>query len=154
MEHPSLYVIGSRPYSLKRFHSSTPSVSGIYSSLKVRVVLFGVCHRFLTCSLGVPFLFRVGLAIVLRCKAQVMQSSERDNILNLLLHPPSGILPDTADAFLELTTAVKLKDGDVLKQRAKLFDAQMKRQAQSRTLPSQTSSMSSTTAPSISLPRR
>ncbi|KIP02681.1 hypothetical protein PHLGIDRAFT_78784 [Phlebiopsis gigantea 11061_1 CR5-6] len=103
---------------------------------------------------GVPFLFRVGLAIVLRCKAQVMQSSERDNILNLLLHPPSGILPDTADAFLELTTAVKLKDGDVLKQRAKLFDAQMKRQAQSRTLPSQTSSMSSTTAPSISLPRR
>ena len=81
-----------------------------------------------------PYLFRVGLAIVSHCKAQVMGSSDRDAILNTLLHPPSTLLPSTADAFLELTTAVKLKDDDVRKQRIKLFDAHMKKQNQVRNL--------------------
>ena len=64
---------------------------------------------------GVPFLFRVGLAIVSRCRPQVLQLSERDAILNLLLHPRSALLPPTADAFLEIAAAVKLKDDDVRK---------------------------------------
>ena len=82
-----------------------------------------------------------------------MQTSERDAVLRTLLHPPSGLLPSTADAFLELTAATKLKDDDIRKQRSKLFDAQMKRQAQTRTLVSQTSSVGSV-QPSISLPQK
>ena len=101
-----------------------------------------------------PFLFRVGLAIMMRFKQQVMQSAERDVILNLLLHPPLSVLPSTADAFLELTTAVKLKDEDVRKQRAKLAEAHVKRQNQARTLASQATSAGLPGLPAISLPRK
>ncbi|EKM60161.1 uncharacterized protein PHACADRAFT_82476 [Phanerochaete carnosa HHB-10118-sp] len=100
---------------------------------------------------GAPFLFRVGLAIMMRCKQQVMQCAQRDMILNLLLHPPASMLPATADAFLELTTAVKLKDEDVRKQRAKLAEAHVKRQNLARTFASQAGLPG---LPAISLPRK
>lgn len=104
--------------------------------------------------LGVPYLFRVGLAIIMRCKQQVMQTSERDAILHTLLHPPSTLLPSTADAFLEATLAVKLKDDDVRKQRIKLFDAHIKQQTKARNLASQAGPGGAAGAPSISLPRK
>lgn len=99
---------------------------------------------------GVPFLFRVGLAIVSLCKQQVLELSNRDAILNLLLHPPSAILPSTAEAFLDVTAAVKLKDDDIRKQRTKLFEAHSKRQNR----PPQNGSAGLSGVPSISLPRK
>ncbi|KAJ3548368.1 hypothetical protein NM688_g5306 [Phlebia brevispora] len=99
---------------------------------------------------GVVFLFRVGLAIMQCCKQTVMQTAERDAVLNTLLHPPALCLPSNAETFLEMASSVKLKDDDVRRQRTKL-EAQVKRQTQARAHTSQVTA--SGAVPSISLPR-
>ncbi|KAF8989257.1 RabGAP/TBC [Cyathus striatus] len=76
---------------------------------------------------GIPFLLRVGLAIMQCCRRQVLGSTSEDALLALLRHPPQAVLPSTPDAFLTLTFSVKLKDDDVRKQRVKM-EALVKRQ--------------------------
>ena len=76
--------------------------------------------------IGVTFLFRVGLAIIQCCKPTITATADRDMILNTLLHPPSALLPASPDTFVELALALRFKDDDVRKQRAKL-EAQSRR---------------------------
>lgn len=94
---------------------------------------------------GVPFLLRVGLAIVSACRRQILDSTSEPEVLRLLAHPHPSMLPATADAFISLAFSVKLKDDDIRKQRVKM-EAQVKRQTQAPRLVS-------TSAATISLPR-
>lgn len=91
-----------------------------------------------------PFLIRVGLAIVSCCRTQILESRSDETVLALLQHLHPNLLPSTSDSFLQLALSVKLKDDDVRKQRIKM-EAQVKRQTQ-------TPRMTSTHG-SISLPR-
>lgn len=78
---------------------------------------------------GVPFLLRVGIAIMQCCRRGILESTSDRAVLQLLNHPPSPLLPPSADAFLTLVFGVKLKDDDMRKQRVKM-EAQVKRQTQ------------------------
>ncbi|TFK32573.1 rab-GTPase-TBC domain-containing protein [Crucibulum laeve] len=92
---------------------------------------------------GVPFLFRVAMALVTCCRRQILDTKSEETLLKMLHHPPPTWLPPTPEGFLSLVFSVKLKDDDVRKQRVKM-EAQVKRQTQ---MPR------STGAGSISLPR-
>lgn len=78
---------------------------------------------------GVPFLLRVGLALVLTCRRQILDATSEAAVLRHLSQPSLSLLPPTADAFITLAFSVKLKDDDVRKQRVKM-EAQVKRQTQ------------------------
>ncbi|KAI0344356.1 TBC-domain-containing protein [Trametopsis cervina] len=96
---------------------------------------------------GITFMFRVGLAIVQCCKQAILHTPDRETILNMLLHPPSQMLPASPDGFIEIASTLKFKDDDLRKQRNKL-DAQNKRHTQSRG-----SSALAPTAPFMKAPR-
>ncbi len=78
---------------------------------------------------GVPFLLRVGIAIMQCCRRSILEATNDSALLQLLRRPPSNLLPPSADAFLTLVFGVKLKDDDMRKQRVKM-EAQVKRQTQ------------------------
>ncbi|KZT00910.1 uncharacterized protein LAESUDRAFT_816259 [Laetiporus sulphureus 93-53] len=98
---------------------------------------------------GVPFLFRVGLAIMSCCRRMLLQCQSQQSLLTILTRPPISSLPPAADSFIELAFSMKIRDDDLFKQR-KQMEAQLKRQTQNRGL----SSVSSRgLTPIISLPR-
>jgi TBC1 domain family member 10 len=80
-------------------------------------------------SLGVPFLFRVGLAIASCCRKQLLEARDGHTALALLSEPPSECLPDNVEAFVTLAYSMKLKDDDIQKQRLKM-EAQLRKQNQ------------------------
>ncbi|KAF5346504.1 hypothetical protein D9756_010105 [Leucocoprinus leucothites] len=94
---------------------------------------------------GIPFLLRIGFAIMICCRRQILGATSPDVVLEYLHHPSPNWLPSTPDGFLSLAYSVKMKDDDVRKSRVKM-EAQVKKQAQSlpRHLPAGTE---------ISLPR-
>ncbi|KAF4566020.1 hypothetical protein EYR36_011434 [Pleurotus pulmonarius] len=89
---------------------------------------------------GIPFLVRVGLALISTCRRQILEATSAEAVLQLLHHPPSSLLLSTPDAFLSLLNSFKLKDDDFRKQRIKM-EAQVKRQTQAPRAPA-TSSIS------------
>ncbi|KAF8055637.1 rab-GTPase-TBC domain-containing protein [Lyophyllum atratum] len=93
---------------------------------------------------GVPFLLRVALVLVSCCRRQILESTSKDAVLNVVLRPSPASLPSSPEAFITLSLAVKLKDDDFRKQRVKL-EAQAKRQTQTPRMVS--------TPGAISLPR-
>ncbi|KAL4244189.1 hypothetical protein ABKN59_010756 [Abortiporus biennis] len=103
---------------------------------------------------GVPFLFRVGLALLSCCKSRILSPPSMTGgvaqLLPFLAHPPSNVLPSTPDALVDLALGVKLKDEDLKKQRNKM-EAQVKRQTQSVTRVG--SGAGGVKGPSISLPK-
>lgn len=98
----------------------------------------GVSHTLRCClsthlgSSGLPFLFRVGLALILCCRRQLILATSAELLLRHLRHPPPSCLPPDPEAFLSLVFSVKVKDEDVRKQRVKM-EAHLKRQTQVRT---------------------
>lgn len=148
---------GSQRCFWKLSPSSIPREYGISFCSKVRASSRAKQHSSLNVISGVTFLFRIGLAIIQCCKQTIMMTSDRENILNTLLHPPSALLPASPDVFVEMASALKFKDEDVRKQRTKL-EAQSKRQTQARNPLSQGGATTiiplRPTASNISLPRR
>ena len=94
-------------------------------------------------SLGVPFLIRIGLALISCLRRQILESTNDEAVLRMLHHMSPLALPPSPDSFITFTLSIKLKDDDIRKQRVKM-EAQVKRQTQAPRLPS---------AGSISLPR-
>ncbi|KAJ7837054.1 rab-GTPase-TBC domain-containing protein [Mycena olivaceomarginata] len=78
---------------------------------------------------GIPFLFRVGFALLYCCRQRVLESINQDSLFDVLIHPSPNWLPPSPDAFIALAYSFKLKDDDVRKQRIKM-EAQVKRQTQ------------------------
>ncbi|KAJ6582856.1 rab-GTPase-TBC domain-containing protein [Mycena sp. CBHHK59/15] len=93
---------------------------------------------------GIPFLFRVGLALFYCCRRRVLEAVNQESLFDCLHHPSPNWLPPTPDSFVVLTYSFKLKDDDVRKQRIKM-EAQVKRQTQAP--------RTSTTTSSLSFPR-
>jgi hypothetical protein len=96
--------------------------------------------------IGIPFLLRVGLAIVSFVRRQLLECTSEEAALNLLHRPPPISLPPSPENYLSFILSIKLKDDDVRKQRIKM-EAQVKRQAQ------QQQPRPSNAGGSISLPR-
>ena len=96
---------------------------------------------------GVPFLFRVGLALFTCCRRPLLEAQSRDRALSILSQVPAQCLPSTGDALIELAMSKKLKDDDIRKARSKV-ETQKKRTTSARHLKSSTSQ-----ATPISLPR-
>ncbi|KAJ6500553.1 rab-GTPase-TBC domain-containing protein [Mycena sanguinolenta] len=94
---------------------------------------------------GIPFLFRVGLALLHCCRQRVLEAINQDSLLDVLSHPSPNWLPPSPDAFIALAYSFKVKDDDVRKQRIKM-EAQVKRQTQ-------TQNPRATSARSMSHPR-
>ncbi|TEB09119.1 RabGAP/TBC [Coprinellus micaceus] len=94
---------------------------------------------------GIPFLFRVGLAIVSFVRRQLLNCTSEETALSLLHRPPPLTLPPSPENYLSFVYSIKLKDDDVKKQRIKM-EAQVKRQTQQQP-------RGANTAGSISLPR-
>lgn len=92
---------------------------------------------------GVPFLIRIGLALISCLRRQILESTNDEAVLHMLHHISPLALPPSPDNFIASTLSVKLKDDDIRKQRVKM-EAQVKRQTQAPRLPS---------SGSISLPR-
>ncbi|KAM6488776.1 Rab-GTPase-TBC domain containing protein [Amanita muscaria] len=95
---------------------------------------------------GIPFLIRVGLALVSCCRRQILECREERTLLELIRQPPQRLLPPHPDALVTLSLNQKVKDDDVRKQRVKM-EAQVKRQTQAQAV------RKSTAASAISLPR-
>ncbi|KAL4063437.1 RabGAP TBC [Scleroderma citrinum] len=123
-----------------------------FSSLFVGTLPVDYLHRIWDIFLyeGMTFLFRVGLAILHCVRHLLLQATTADAILDHLARPPIACLPSSPDDFVSLSFNMKLKDEDVRKQRIKM-EAQVKRQTQARTHP--TNSLPSRQTTSISLPR-
>ncbi|KAF6745151.1 RabGAP TBC [Ephemerocybe angulata] len=96
---------------------------------------------------GIPFLIRVGLAIIAFVRRQVLECTSEEAVLAILHHPPASNLPPTPENYLSFVQSIKLKDDDVRKQRIKM-EAQVKRQTQQGM-----ARMGAGTTGSISLPR-
>ncbi|PFH46684.1 hypothetical protein AMATHDRAFT_154035 [Amanita thiersii Skay4041] len=97
---------------------------------------------------GIPFLMRVGLAIINCCRRILLECTSDASVLEVLHHPPSRLLPPNPDALVTLALSQKLKDDDVRKQRIKM-EAQVKRQTQAQQAPRKTAAAPA----SISLPK-
>lgn len=85
----------------------------------------------LTVPLGIPLLLRVGLAVMICCRRQILGAISAEVALQYLRHPSPGWLPSSPDGFLTLVNSVKMKDDDIRKTRLKM-EAQVKRQAQAQ----------------------
>lgn len=81
---------------------------------------------------GIPFLFRVGLAIASCCRRQLLETTDSNVALGLLAAPPLECLPDDVEAFITLAYSIKLKDEDILKQRVKMETTLRKQTQQQR----------------------
>ncbi|KAJ7243407.1 RabGAP/TBC [Mycena haematopus] len=90
---------------------------------------------------GVPFLFRVGLALLYCCRQRVLEAINQDSLFHVLNRPSPNWLPQSPDAFVALAWSFKVKDDDVRKQRIKM-EAQVKRQTQTPRANPATRSMS------------
>jgi hypothetical protein len=97
--------------------------------------------------LGIPFLFRVGLALLACCRGPLLEVKSRDRALSILFQVPAQFLPLNGDALIELAMSKKLKDDDIRKARSKA-ETQRKRNPSTRLL-----KPSVNPGPSISLPR-
>jgi len=93
------------------------------------VVLTTVNH------LGVPFLFRVGLALFTCCRRPLLEAQSRDRALSILSQVPAQCLPSNGDELIELAMSKKLKDDDIRKARSKV-ETQKKRATSTRFLKS------------------
>jgi len=82
---------------------------------------------------GIPFLFRIGLALFSCCRRALLESQGKERTVAVLSRIPLPCLPSTPDALVELAMSMKLKDDDVRKHRGKM-EAQLKRQTQSRVI--------------------
>ncbi|KAJ7184312.1 RabGAP/TBC [Mycena filopes] len=78
---------------------------------------------------GIPFLFRVALALFHCCRRPVLEAINQESLFDALYHPSPHWLPPSPDAFIALAYSFKVKDDDVRKQRIKM-EAQVKRQTQ------------------------
>lgn len=96
---------------------------------------------------GIPFLFRVGLALFTCCRGPLLEARSRDRALSVLSQVPPHCLPANGDALIELAMSKKLKDDDIRKARSKA-ETQKKRNTSTRLLKS-----SVNPGPPISLPR-
>jgi hypothetical protein len=85
--------------------------------------------------LGVPFLFRVGLALFTCCRRPLLEAQSRDRALSILSQVPAQCLPSNGDALIELAMSKKLKDDDIRKARSKV-ETQKKRTTSTRLLKS------------------
>lgn len=142
--HKKLYVsLQMAPASITR-----PWFSGLF----VGTLPVDHLHRIWDIFLyeGMPFLFRVGLAVIHCVRHLLLQATSEESALENLSRPPLACLPSSADELLSLCFSMKLRDDDVRKQRVKM-EAQVKRQAQARTHP--TNGMPNRQTTSISLPR-
>lgn len=81
--------------------------------------------------IGIPFLLRVGFAVMTCCRRQILGATSPEVILTYLQHPSPGWLPSTPEGFLSLVNSVKMKDDDIRKNRIKM-EAQVKRQTQAQ----------------------
>jgi hypothetical protein len=97
--------------------------------------------------LGVPFLFRVGLALFTCCRRPLLEARSRDRALSILSQVPAQYLPPNGDVLIELAISKKLKDDEIRKARSKV-EAQKKRTTSTRLLKS-----SANPGAPISLPR-
>lgn len=97
--------------------------------------------------LGVPFLFRVGLALFTCCRRPLLEAQSRDRALSILSQVPLQCLPANGDALIELAMSKKLRDDDIRKARGKV-ETQKKRTTSARFLKSSTNQ-----GVPISLPR-
>lgn len=97
--------------------------------------------------LGVPFLFRVGLALLTCCRRPLLEAKTRDRALYILSQVPQQCLPSNGDALIELAMSKKLRDDDIRKARSKV-ETQKKRSTSTRFLKS-----SAGPGAPISLPR-
>ena len=114
---------------------------GIYPELPLWLVLIMGDYS------GVPFLFRVGLALFTCCRRPLLEAQSRDRALSILSQVPAQYLPLSGDALIELAMSKKLKDDDVRKARSKA-ETQKKRTTTTRLLKS-----SANPGAPISLPR-
>jgi len=96
---------------------------------------------------GVPFLFRVGLALLTCCRRPLLEAQSRDRALYILSQVPAQCLPPNGDALIELAMSKRLKDDDIRKARSKV-EMQKKRSTSTRFLKS-----SANPGAPISLPR-
>ncbi|KAF9645317.1 RabGAP/TBC [Thelephora ganbajun] len=96
---------------------------------------------------GVPFLFRVGLALFACCRRPLLEAQSRDRALSILSQVPLQCLPPNGDTLIELAISKKLKDDDVRKARNKV-ETKKKRTISTRLLKSSTNP-----GTPISLPR-
>lgn len=96
---------------------------------------------------GVPFLFRVGLALLTCCRRPLLEAQSRDRALSILSQVPAQCLPQNGDGLIELAISKKLKDDDIRKARSKA-ETQKKRTTSTRLLKS-----SANPGAPISLPR-
>lgn len=78
---------------------------------------------------GLPFLIRVGLAVIQCCRRAILECKNEESLLRYITVPPPTWFPPTVEAFITVVTSTKLKDDDVRKQRVKM-EAQIKRQTQ------------------------
>ena len=86
--------------------------------------------------LGVPFLFRIGLALLTCCRRPLLQAKSRDRALYILSQVPAQCLPSNGDALIELAMSKKLRDDDIRKSRSKVEKTQKKRSTSTRFLKS------------------
>ncbi|TFK18877.1 hypothetical protein FA15DRAFT_760397 [Coprinopsis marcescibilis] len=93
---------------------------------------------------GIPFLIRIGLAIVSCVRRALLECTSEEAALALLHRPSFLSLPPTPENFTSFALSIKLKDDDIRKQRIKM-EAQVRRQTQQQVQPR--------SAGSISLPR-
>lgn len=98
-------------------------------------------------SVGIPYLYRVGLVVVNCIRHLLLQANTEEAALAHLVRPPPACLP-SANELLVLAANVKLKDDDVRKQRIKM-EQQLKRATQARP-PNGVTSVQTT---AISLPK-
>ena len=115
---------------------------GMHLQVSTFTVVFTIANH-----LGVPFLFRVGLALLTCCRRPLLEAHSRDRALSILSQVPAQCLPPNGDEFIELAMSKKLKDDDIRKARNKV-DTQKKRSTSARFLKS-----SANPGAPISLPR-
>ncbi|KAJ7771629.1 RabGAP TBC [Mycena metata] len=70
---------------------------------------------------GIPFLFRVGLTLFHCCRRQVLGAINQESLFDVLNHPSPNWLPPL-NTFVDFAYGVRLKDGDLRKQRENTKD--------------------------------
>lgn len=145
----SIVNVGSRRCLPVLCQMNTLIACGISISMKVNFLLpvsTELPAHLSSSLLGPPFLFRVGLALLLFGRQDILACRDKSQLLAYLLSPPVAALPSDPDSLINNALSLRLKDDDIKKQRTKL-EVQMRRQTQG---PSRSGTSSNLT---ISLPR-